>query len=347
MSEVYVIASYCDQGKIALILALENYYRAQGKKVACLQRIKGQSDVGLYLKKGCYQYSLPLEAVKSRSALERWLPKGFDVYIVGISTAYSPIGAAYLDLFLSYNKIIPYDWFDNVIGCVQNCIQSYSDDPEILLFWERARQKNLQEKKVQEAITGVAEPLDCYPCLDKNSVLHHPETLVYDTFEPKMSLPESNKKVIAVGAFPGEFWDIFHDLMWYRYDYMQFVQRLEEESYDLAIIGECSNESLKLPSKPENKTVICYQPSVYSPFWQPENLFQSGKNIGQIPKNIKERPVGTPLADNGFSYSAYQNRFWLFQRYPGTDIVRHEDNIIYCNGWVLPQYLMRDGLLEV
>ncbi len=40
MSEVYVMASYCDQGKITLLLALERYYRAQGKKVACLQRIK-------------------------------------------------------------------------------------------------------------------------------------------------------------------------------------------------------------------------------------------------------------------------------------------------------------------
>jgi hypothetical protein len=346
MSEVYVMASYCDQGKIALLLALERYYRAQGKKVACLQRIKGQSDVGLYLKEGCYQYSLPLEAVKSRSALERWLPRGFDVYIIGISTAYSPIGAAYLDLFANYNEIVPYDWLGKWTDCVSNLIKSYSPDPGILTFWEEARKRNLQEKKVQEVVTGVPEPLDS-PCLDEKRVLHHPEALVFDTFEPRMTLPQSNKKVIAVGAFPGEFWDIFPDLRWYGYDYVRFVQRLEEENYDLAIIGECSNRSLRLPIKPKGASVICYQPSVYPPYNQPETEFQSGRNFRRVYENIRKKPVGAPLAGNGFSYRNYQNRFWLYQTYPGPDIVRHEDSVVYCNGWVLPQYLMRDGLLEV
>lgn len=346
MSEVYVMASYCDQGKIALLLALERYYRAQGKKVACLQRIKGQSDVGLYLKEGCYQYSLPLEAVKGRSALERWLPRGFDVYIIGISTAYSPIGAAYLDLFANYNEIVPYDWLGKWTDCVSNLIKSYSPDPGILTFWEEARKRNLQEKKVQEVVTGVPEPLDS-PCLDEKRVLHHPEALVFDTFEPRMTLPQSNKKVIAVGAFPGEFWDIFPDLRWYGYDYVRFVQRLEDESYDLAIIGECSNRSLRLPIKPKSASVICYQPSVYSPPCQPRTVFQSSRNLRRIYEGIKKEPVGTLLQGDEFSYSDYQNRFWLYQTYPGTDIVRHEDDVVYCNGWVLPQYLMRDGFLGV
>lgn len=346
MSEVYVMASYCDQGKIALLLALERYYRAQGKKVACLQRIKGQSDVGLYLKEGCYQYSLPLEAVKSRSALERWLPQGFDVYIIGISTAYSPIGAAYLDLFANYNEIIPYDWLGKWTDCVSNLIRSYSSDPGILTFWEETRKRNLQEKKVQEVVTGVPEPLDS-PCLDEKRVLHHPEALVFDTFEPRMTFPQSNKKVIAVGAFPGEFWDIFPDLRWYRYDYVRFVQRLEKENYNVAIIGECSNRSLRLPIKPKSASVICYQPSVYSPLCQPRTVFQSGRNLRKIYEDVKKEPVGTLLQGDEFSYSDYQNRFWLYQTYPGTDIARHEDDVVYCNGWVLPQYLVQDGLLEV
>lgn len=346
MREVYVMASYCDQGKIALLLALERYYRAQGKKVACLQRIKGQSDVGLYLKEGCYQYSLPLEAVKSRSALERWLPRGFDVYIIGISTAYSPIGAAYLDLFSNYNEIIPYDWLGKWTECVSNLIRSYAPDPDIITFWEEARNRNLQEKNVLEVVTGVPEPLDS-PCLDEKRVLHLPEALVFDTFEPRMTLPQSNRNAIAVGAFPGEFWDVFPALRWYGYDYVRFIQRLEEENYDLAIIGECSNRSLRLPIKPKGASVICYQPSVYPPYNQPETEFQSGRNFRRVYENIRKKPVGAPLAGNGFSYRNNQNRFWLYQAYPGADIVRHEDSVVYCNGWVLPQYLMRDGLLEV
>ena len=346
MSEVYVMASYCDQGKIALLLALERYYRAQGKKVACLQRIKGQSDVGLYLKEGCYQYSLPLEAVKSRSALERWLPRGFDVYIIGISTAYSPIGAAYLDLFSNYNEIIPYDWLGKWTECVSNLIRSYAPDPDIITFWEEARNRNLQEKNVLEVVTGVPEPLDS-PCLDEKRVLHLPEALVFDTFEPRMTLPQSNRNAIAVGAFPGEFWDVFPALRWYGYDYVRFIQRLEEENYDLAIIGECSNRSLRLPIKPKSASVICYQPSVYPPYNQPETEFQSGRNFRRVYENIRKKPVGAPLAGNGFSYRNNQNRFWLYQAYPGADIVRHEDSVVYCNGWVLPQYLMRDGFLGV
>ena len=86
MREVYVMASYCDQGKIALLLALERYYRARGKKVACLQRIKGQSDVGIYLREGCYQYSLPIEATKSRSALH-WRQVNFERGVSPISLA--------------------------------------------------------------------------------------------------------------------------------------------------------------------------------------------------------------------------------------------------------------------
>jgi len=176
------------------------------------------------------------------------LPRGFDIYIIGISTAYSPIGAAYPDLFTDYNEIIPVDWHGDWTGCVHNQIRSYSHDPGILTFWEEIRKRNLQEKNVQEVVTGVPEPLDG-PCLDEKSVLHHPETLIFDTFEPRMTLPQSNRSAIAVGAFPGEFWDIFPALRWYGYDYVRFVQRLEEENYDLAIIGECSNRSLRLPIK--------------------------------------------------------------------------------------------------
>lgn len=346
MSKVYVFASFCDQGKTSVVLALERYYRAQGKKVACIQRIKGQSDVGLYLKKGCYQYSLPIEAVKNRGTLEQWLPIGYDVFIIGISTAYSPIGAAYLDIFSNYNEIIPYDWDGNWTTCVRNRIRSYSYDPDILTFWDEARENNLQKKYIQGVVTGVPEPLDC-PCLDTMSILHHPEVLVFDTFEPRMTLPQSDKKVIAVGAFPGEFWDIFPDLTWHGYDYVQFVQRLEEKNYDMAIIGECSNKSFKISIKPKDKNIICYQPSVYYPSKQPENVFQPGRNLRRIYEGIKKMPVGEHLSDERFSYRDYHNRFWVYQMYPGSDIIQSEDNVLYCNGWVLPQHLMRDGMLEV
>jgi hypothetical protein len=346
MADVYVLASYCDQGKIITALALERYLKEQGKKVACLQKIKGQSDVGLYLKNGCFQYSLPLEAAKNRESLEQWMPKGFDAYIIAISTAYSPIGAAFLDLFAEYNEIIPEDWKNNWTDSIEKLVKPYSTDPKIIAFWEETRKKIHLEKKVQPVITGVSTPLDD-PCVDKNTILHNPEKLRTDSFEPMMEFPKSNKKVIAVGAFPGEYWDFFPNLMWYDYDYHKFVQDLRLEKYDLAIIGECSNKNLKLPDKPENKNAICYQPSVFLHECGSDEKFRSGRDLHSVYRTIKEKPVGTPLQENGFSYRDYCNRFWAFQTYPGADIVQQKDNVVYCNGWVLPQYLMKEGLLEV
>lgn len=346
MADVYILASYCDQGKIIAALALEHHLREQGKTVACMQKIKGQSDVGLYLKNGCFQYSLPIEAAKNRESLERWMPKGFDAYIISISTAYSPIGAAFLDLFTEYNEIIPEEWKNNWTDSIENLVRPYSSDPKILAFWEETRKRFHREKKVQPVITGVSTPLDD-PCVDTNARLFNPEKLFMDSFEPKMEIPKSNKKVVAVGAFPGEYWDLFPSLHWYGYDYQKFFLGLVAEQYDLAIIGECSNKQLQLPNKPKNKNIICYQPSVFLDKCRSEEKFRSDRDLHSVYKSIKENPVGTPLQGEGFSYRDYRNRFWTFQTYTGLDIIRHEENVMYCNGWVLPQYLMKEGLLGV
>lgn len=345
MVDVYILASYCDQGKIIVALALEQYLRKQGYKVACLQKIKGQSDVGLYLRNRCYQYNLPLEAAQSRDMLEQWLPVGYDKYIICISTAYSPVGTAFLDLFNSYNEIIPYAWENNWSGSVQENIKSYSNDPGLLIYWERMRAKYRQEKKVQDVITGITSPYDG-PALDNNSCLNHPEKLISDIFKPKMILPQSNRKAIAVGAFPVEFWDIFPELKWYDYDYITFIERINKENFDMAIIGECNNPELKLPIKPKTKT-ICYQPTVYLPDCRANTQFPKNRNQDAIYEHIKKKPIGTQFPDSGFSYRYYNNRFWVYQTYPGKDIVQQDDNIVYCNGWILPQFLIRDGYLEV
>lgn len=47
MSKLYVLASVSGQGKTTTALLLEKYFRSQGLKVACLQTVKGQWDVGV------------------------------------------------------------------------------------------------------------------------------------------------------------------------------------------------------------------------------------------------------------------------------------------------------------
>lgn len=342
MAEVYVLASLCDQGKSTTACVLEQYFKKLGKRVACIQSIKGQYDVAYYLEHGCNHYSLPLEASKDQNSLAQWMPKGFDCYIIEISMAFiAPIGAAFLDLFRNYHEVVSFDLKDNWDNYVRNYLKDQVGVLEKQAFFAAAR-----KKKVQRVITKVPQPLDELS-VDTNFVLHHPEKLVPDCIEPRMTLPHSNKKVIAVGAFPGEYRMIFPDLMWYLYDYSRFVKRLREGLFDIAIIGECLNRDLKIPNKPDKVTTICYQPSVYLDDCSAITSLKRGWDDMAVYRTIKEKPIGTPLADKELLYSTYNNRFWVNQKYSGTDIVHRKDNIMYCNGWILPQYLIKEGLLEV
>ena len=167
--------------------------------------------------------------------------------------------------------------------------------------------------------------------------------------EPLMVLPKSEKKVLAVGTFPAEFWDIFPDLKWHRYNYSSFTEELKSNSYDFAIVGGCADQSLKLDITGTEIPVICYQSSALSD----RNVVNYHNNRKltldpvRVTEKIRTEPVGTPLSSHDPSYSRYTNRFWVLQSYSGSDILEKEGNILFCNGWVLPQYLVREGLLEV
>ena len=185
------------------------------------------------------------------------------------------------------------------------------------------------------------------PCVDINLILHHPDGFVYDTIEPRMTLPRSERTVIAVGAFPGEYWDIFTNLKWYHTDYASFMQEFREGMYDAAIIGMCMSEALKFRDWPKRPLIICYQPSVYHDLKKyPEHL-PPKECFSDILTSIRTRPVGEPIASEGSTYSGYNNRFWTYRPYPEKEMVWREENIIFCNGWILPQYLIREGFLEV
>lgn len=254
---------------------------------------------------------------------------------------YSPQGAIFLHLFQRYNEIVGDDVKNNWEKYVYQFLKQFHKDSEVMTFWEETHQKD-----VRKIITKVSSPIDG-PCVGKKFVIYHPDKFVFDTFEPRLIFPRSNRKAIAFGAFPGEFWDIFPDLKWAGYDPCQFQQSIQKKKFDIAIIGQCINQDLKFNVKPKNIDIICYQPPVYLDANELKLIDTPSENLRDIYTTIKEKPVGTPLAKNDSYYSLYNNRFWVYQEYSGPDILYREKNIVYCNGWVLPQYLIKEGLLEV
>lgn len=335
MSKLYVLASVSGQGKTTTILLLEKYFRSQGLKVACLQALKGEWDVGLYLKNNCYHYSIPIEAAKSRSDLERWLPLGYDIYIMEISYPYiSPVSTAYISLFNNVNEVISYQVKDR---WKEYILERYGSLP----FWDGFYKRN-----VKKVVTRVPHILQS-PCVDDKFKLHNPEKIIFEQISPKMKFPMDDKTVIAVGAFPAEFWDIFPHLKWYGYDYPSFMKRYREEDYDLAIIGACTNNKMRFSYKPKQSLIFCYHPVVYINNLKDYRSIPINTDLKEIYSGIKRKPLGSQLGMEGCLYASLNNKFWIFQKYSGLDLITVRDNLIICNGWVLPQYLIREGYLEV
>ena len=349
MADLYILASIPDQGKTTTALLLEKKLRGEGKKVACLQTNKGPRDIHRYLSEQCYHYSIPLEASKDIRSLEQWIPQGFDSYIFEITIAYSPLSAVYLDLFKSFNEVVSYEardhWKEHVYSYYQQLwgkvTGGIGPKQDLMELWDFIR-----GRPIQPVITKTPVILDG-PCVDSDYHLHHEDDLSVDEVHPKMSLPKSNSRVIAVGTFPAEYFDIFPLLHWFRFNYAEFMAELRKKKHDLAVIGVCGNEKLKLKMAYQENHTICYQPSVFLEMKKSIRSRSFSGTYHELVSLIKSQPIGSPLAPVGEPYSQYTNRYWVKQAYEGVDPVWKSGNTVFCDGWVLPQYLIRDGYLEV
>jgi hypothetical protein len=346
MSEIYVLASIPNQGKTTTAILLGKYFQNQGKKVACLQTEKGPFDVHTYLEKDCYHYTLPLEAAKNKKSFGQWLPKGYDAYIFEITFPYSPIGAAYVDLFKSVNEIISFDIRDSWKKFVTRQMHEHwgrvnHTRSDVMGLWELFHKRTV--KKVYTKTRGKTGDAS----VDDQFTLVHPEKLLSENICAEYSFPKGTRTAIAVGAFPAEYWDIYSDLCWYRFDYAAFMQRFRKEDFDLAIIGVCGADNLKFHYMPKKGEIVCYQPSVYHNLTRSHTYLPLEDDFMTVYQTIKNEPVGTPLGKDGGCFAAYNNKYWTFRPHETFEQIRKEGNILFCNGWILPQYLIRDGYLEV
>lgn len=334
-SRIYVLASIPNAGKTTTAISMKNYFELQGMKVACLQSItKGYQDTGKYLKYTHDHFSIPIEATRSKEALEKWLPYGYDIFILEVSSAYVfPISAARISLFDNINELMPYDMSEDWDG---NITKKYKNLP----FLDVVRNRN-----VKPVITKSPEKMNC-ASVDSNFMIHNIDDFVYDEVEPKMVLSKSDKKVISVGAIPAEFCNMYPNLKWYDYDYPGFYNAYKEEDYDFAIIGDCNNDEMRFSFRPD-KPVICYKPSVYI-----DNLIRFPKASALTDKDdvfslVTTANVGTHLGKDGCRYEAFNNKYWIKHEFMNLDTITTDNNIIFCNGWVLPQHLIQEGYMEV
>ncbi|WP_421909492.1 hypothetical protein [Methanolacinia petrolearia] len=280
-------------------------------------------------------------------------PVGYDTYILEVTFPYSPPGSTFIDLFENVNEIVSYDlkgrWEDYLRQQVGEQLGSLYDSSGHFLNFFRL----FNDRNVRKVLTKTKEKIDG-PFVDEFFNLGNPEDFVFNNIQPRYFFPKSKKRAIAVGAFPAEYWDIYPDLKWYGFDYAGFMERFRKENYDLAVIGACTSWNLKFHDRPARPDIICYQPSVYN------NLRESAFNHGgvedhrkvmddfmEVYRKIKNEPVGTRLGKEGGIFAGYNNKYWIYLTHPDFDLIKKEENILLCNGWVLPQYLIRDGFLEV
>jgi len=125
-----------------------------------------------------------------------------------------------------------------------------------------------------------------------------------------------------------------------------FNAECENEYYDFAIIGDCNNDEMRFSFRPD-KPVICYKPSVYI-----DNLIRFPKASALTDKDdvfslVTTANVGTHLGKDGCRYEAFNNKYWIKHEFMNLDTITTDNNIIFCNGWVLPQHLIQEGYMEV
>lgn len=348
MAVLYVLASIPNQGKTTTAILLEKNLKEDGKRVACLQMNKDKNDVYRYISEGCSHYTIPLEASQTRETFEKWVPKGYDSYILELTYGFSPTGFAYISLFDPINEIVSFEYRENWRLHVENSLQKTwvshypgIDPPsDLMSLWQV-----MYDRTVQQIVTKTPEKRR--PSVDQNMILHGREEFAVEHINPEMALPQGKNKVISVGVFPPEYWDIFPALQWFDMDYAGFMDAIRKNEYDLAIIGGCGTERLKLNTYPDKNQIICYQPSVFLDL-KPRRAGKSlHTDIHSMYETIKLKPPGTPLSSEGEPFSGYNNQYWVYRLYDKPEVVWREENILFCNGWVLPQYLIRDGYLEV
>ncbi len=181
MPKLYILASIPNQGKTTTAILLEKKLRSEGHHVACLQMNKDKKDVYRYLSEGCYHYTIPVEATQTRRAFEKWVPKGYDSYILELTYSISPVGVAYISLFNSINEVISFEsrenWKQHAEEHFRRNWMSHHGGlpcpPDMMSQWDC-----IHDRKIRPVITKTPGKLGL--SVDQEMVLHESDQLAVE-----------------------------------------------------------------------------------------------------------------------------------------------------------------------
>lgn len=337
MSTGIVIAGEWHAGKTTACQILADHYRDMGFAVANIQVSKGIDDVYQYQAGGYMHYTVPLEAAKGKDDLEKWLPVGYDYYILEWTYPHHPefaIATAYLDIFEQgeVNEIVP--WSDYFAG--------YRTSHAI-------------------AVSRCNYPLWDVPGFSPNRQAYHPELLIQIDLNPQLQIPRSGHAAMGLGYFPGEWFDVFPNFRWYQQDHARFFQDLHRNNPDQVILGHVHSSIIPAIREaiPEiSCSVLSYCPEMHSPADRLSpitcagNLLPDAGVTAAIRAHIRDAPVGSPFPappgnPDDYYYTRFDNLFWTRTEYRGVPVIRSDSNLTVCNGWVHPMYLIQGGYVCV
>jgi hypothetical protein len=322
MPDLMVLHGEWDSGKTTTCLRAARYFRYDGIKTACLTFEKGINDVGLYWAEHNHHYCLPLEVAKGRSVLEKWLPVGYDLYIL---EGKNPGAGIMSNLF--YSIYPPAD--QNI------CIPQYLS-------------RDGNRFGCQPVITMCHPsrvPLE-YPATDVFETIFSPEQIRTIPVEPSMILPRLYGKVLSAGYFPSEIWDMYPDHRWVREDSDEFWDQYESRRPDLIVLGWMGSPHEWHDVVQVDTPILCFDPRIWQENLTPfDSITPDDDILTQTVQIIRTDPVGSAFPDTGY-LKKYNNPYWTQMFFQELPIISRQKNMTLINGWVHPLYLYQDGVIS-
>lgn len=331
-----VIAGEMHSGKTTSCRAIADHYRTIGFNVAICQIDKGIDDVFQYQSTGNPHFVMPLCVAKGTAELEKWLPVGYDLFIFEWTYPDHPewvINNAYFEVFSpdQINQLFP---FPITPANVNNC-------------------------RYNPMITQAPFIFSDYPGVTNQKTVFNPQLLEMVELTPKLNLPISEKQVVGLGFFPGEFFNIFQNMVWCKQDLQAFDEALQSKN-DVILLGHTHSSYQKeiqarlelVDSSADH--IICYDPLLFNSKLDPircDGANPSMEVIGEINRVLKNAPAGSSLpkieGQDRYYYNRFDNRYWVRTEYGGIPPICNFGNLTLCNGWVHPINLINEGYLCV